>query len=162
MKEIFKISVARILDDLTVDELTNVLKSCHAKSSANAGHNIKIEEHYDKEGNFTDRYCVTLYDVIRREEIYDTIPEALLSRIYKNLKDIRVETKDKVYIKFLTDGLLSIRTLNSLLRAGYKTLNELEMLTRKDASKIRNLGSVSLHELEQVMEAYGFKFKEEK
>lgn len=95
MKEIFKISVARILDDLTVDELANVLKSYNTKSTADGGHNIKIEEHYDKDGNFTDRYCVTLYDVIRREEIYDTIPSALLARVYEDLKDIPVETKDR-------------------------------------------------------------------
>lgn len=161
MKEVFKISVARILDDLTVDELSNVLKSYHAKSVADAGHNIKIEEHYSKEGNFTGRYCVTLYDVVRRDEAYDTIPEALLTSIYEGLKDIRVETKDKIYIISLLE-CLSVRTINALRRAGYNALNDLENLTRKDVSKIRNLGYVSLHELEQVMEAYGFKFKEEK
>lgn len=71
------------------------------------------------------------------------------------------DNKDEVYIKSLIHNL-SVRTYNALIRAGYKTLNELEGLTRKDASRIRHLGSVSLHELEQVMEAYGFKFKEEK
>ena len=161
MKELFKISVARILDDLTVDEMANVLKSYHKWSVADAGHNIKIEEHYSKEGNFTGRYCVTLYDVVRREEVYDTIPSALLSSIYEDLKDIQVETKDKIYIISLLE-CLSVRTINALHRAGYNTLNDLENLTRKDILKIRNLGSVSLHELEQVMKAYGFKFKEDK
>ena len=51
--------------------------------------------------------------------------------------------------------------LKALKRAGYKTLNDLDGLTQKEAARIMDLGSISLDELDSVMEAYGFKYKEE-
>lgn len=53
---------------------------------------------------------------------------------------------------------LSIRSENSLLRGGIQTIGDLRSKTREDLLKIRNLGKISLKEIEDKMEKYGVAF----
>ncbi|NLL36038.1 MAG: DNA-directed RNA polymerase subunit alpha [Fretibacterium sp.] len=57
---------------------------------------------------------------------------------------------------------LSIRSENCLLRGGIHTIGELLQKSREDLLKIRNLGKVSLKEIEDKLESVGFKLREKK
>ncbi len=51
---------------------------------------------------------------------------------------------------------LSIRSENCLLRGGIKTVGDLLMRSRDDLLKIRNLGKISLVEIEEILEKRGY------
>ncbi len=55
---------------------------------------------------------------------------------------------------------LSVRSENCLLRAGIKTIGDLVACTREDLLGIRNLGRVSLKEIEQKLDSLGLKLRE--
>jgi DNA-directed RNA polymerase subunit alpha len=57
---------------------------------------------------------------------------------------------------------LSIRSENSLLRGGIQTIGDLRSKTREDLLKIRNLGKISLKEIEDKMEKCGITFYSDK
>ena len=54
---------------------------------------------------------------------------------------------------------LSIRSENCLLRGGIQTIGELLEKTREDLLKIRNLGKISLTEIEAKLESFGYSLK---
>ena len=49
----------------------------------------------------------------------------------------------------------SVRTTNSLLRSGIKTLGEICLIPKEDCSKIRNLGNKGIAEIEKKLAQYG-------
>lgn len=57
---------------------------------------------------------------------------------------------------------LTIRAENCLLRGGIQTVGDLLQKTREDLLKIRNLGKVSLIEIEEKLKSIGFKLREKK
>lgn len=57
---------------------------------------------------------------------------------------------------------ISVRLYNCMMRAGIKTLNEVSLMTKEELAPLRNFGRKTLEELEEIMDRYGFKFKEEK
>lgn len=56
---------------------------------------------------------------------------------------------------------LSIRSENCLLRGGIRTIDELVSHSKEDLLKIRNLGKISLREIEEKMTKYGIALSEE-
>ena len=56
----------------------------------------------------------------------------------------------------------SIRSENCLLRGGIQTIGDLLQRTRDDLLKIRNLGKISLTEIEERLTATGLKLREKK
>jgi DNA-directed RNA polymerase subunit alpha len=57
---------------------------------------------------------------------------------------------------------LSIRSENCLLRGGIHTIGDLLTRTRDDLLKIRNLGKISLREIEERLEKQGLRLSTEK
>ena len=57
---------------------------------------------------------------------------------------------------------LSIRSLNSLQRAGYKTLEELSTINAKELGDIKNLGAKSKDEILEKLSQYGITLEEDK
>lgn len=57
---------------------------------------------------------------------------------------------------------LSIRSENCLLRGGVQTIGDLLQKSREDLLKIRNLGKISLTEIEEKLESAGLKLREKK
>lgn len=69
---------------------------------------------------------------------------------------------DSLNSRPVRDLELSIRSENSLLRGGIQTIGDLRSKTREDLLKIRNLGKISLKEIEDKMEKYGVTFYSDK
>lgn len=57
---------------------------------------------------------------------------------------------------------LSIRSENCLLRGGIQTIGELLLKSREDLLKIRNLGKISLTEIEEKLAGSGLKLRDKK
>lgn len=57
---------------------------------------------------------------------------------------------------------LSIRSENCLLRGGIHTIGDLVARSKEDLLKIRNLGKISLREIEEKMEKYGISLVDDK
>ena len=57
---------------------------------------------------------------------------------------------------------LSIRSENCLLRGGIHTIGDLLSKNKEDLLKIRNLGKISLREIEEKVEKLGIELKNEK
>ncbi|WP_128008854.1 DNA-directed RNA polymerase subunit alpha C-terminal domain-containing protein [Mycoplasma sp. ATU-Cv-508] len=55
---------------------------------------------------------------------------------------------------------LSVRSFNSLKRAGYNTLEDLASLTAKELSDIRNLGKKSEQEIIAKLEEFGINLED--
>lgn len=68
---------------------------------------------------------------------------------------------DAVMIRSIKDLELSIRSENCLLRGGVQTLGDLVCKTKPELLKIRNLGKISLREIEEKLEPFGLSFKGE-
>ncbi|MEE3950726.1 DNA-directed RNA polymerase subunit alpha C-terminal domain-containing protein [Peribacillus frigoritolerans] len=63
-------------------------------------------------------------------------------------------TGEKVDARSLSDieMELSIRSYNCLVRAGYKTVQQVKVASLSDMNKVRNLGTRSLQEIEEVLD----------
>ncbi len=61
----------------------------------------------------------------------------------------------------LVDLKLSARTFNCLVRAGIKTLGDIEKFTPKEIKRIRNFGSHSYDEIIKIANRYGIKLKDD-
>ena len=62
----------------------------------------------------------------------------------------------------IRDLELSIRSENCLLRAGIRTIGDLIQYSRDDLLKIRNLGKISLKEIEEKLQAFGLSLSSSK
>ena len=67
------------------------------------------------------------------------------------------ETKDVILIQDLE---LSVRAINCLLRAGYRTLDDIIGSSIIDLMKIRNMGKKSLKEIKEVCKEHGYEIPE--
>ena len=63
-------------------------------------------------------------------------------------------------IKTIGDLDLSVRSYNCLKRAGIETIEDLANTTKEELAKVRNLGKMSLNEVIDKMESYGYSLKE--
>ena len=76
-----------------------------------------------------------------------------------------LEKEDEPKVKILDMGIeelnLSVRAYNGLKRAGVNMLGELTHKTEEDMSKMRNLGSKSLEEVELKLKELGLSFRQE-
>lgn len=70
--------------------------------------------------------------------------------------------EDDYLARPVRDLELSIRSENCLLRGGIHTIGDLMSKTREDLLKIRNLGKISLREIEEKMEKLGAVISSEK
>lgn len=68
---------------------------------------------------------------------------------------------DGVYARSIKDLELSIRSENCLLRGGVQTIGDLINRGRSELLKIRNLGKISLREIEEKLEAFGLQISED-
>ena len=64
------------------------------------------------------------------------------------------EEVDPLLSRPIRDLELSVRSENCLLRAGIRTIGDLIQYTREDLLKIRNLGKISLKEIEEKLGAF--------
>jgi len=69
------------------------------------------------------------------------------------------DKKEKVLEMTIEELDLSVRSFNSLKRAGINTVQELTEKSMDDMMKVRNLGKKSLEEVEQKLEGLGLGFK---
>ncbi|HZK54158.1 MAG TPA: DNA-directed RNA polymerase subunit alpha [Desulfosporosinus sp.] len=69
------------------------------------------------------------------------------------------EPKPKILDMGIEDLNLSVRAYNGLKRAGVNTLEDLTQKTEEDMSKMRNLGSKSLEEVEFKLKEFGLSFR---
>ena len=69
------------------------------------------------------------------------------------------EPKPKILDMGIEDLNLSVRAYNGLKRAGVNTLEDLTQKTEEDMSKMRNLGSKSLEEVELKLKELGVSFR---
>jgi DNA-directed RNA polymerase subunit alpha len=67
----------------------------------------------------------------------------------------RIAEEDDFLSRPVRDLELSIRSENCLLRGGIQTIGDLMGKNREDLLKIRNLGKISLKEIEEKMEKLG-------
>ncbi len=51
----------------------------------------------------------------------------------------------------LEETTLSVRTVNSLRRAGVETTDDLEHLSRRDLVRIRGIGAICIREIEEYL-----------
>ncbi len=68
---------------------------------------------------------------------------------------------DGVLLRSIKDLELSIRSENCLLRGGIQTIGDLMSRTKAELLKIRNLGKISLREIEEKLEPFGLNIKGE-
>lgn len=71
-------------------------------------------------------------------------------------------TENEILGRPVHDLELTIRAENCLLRGGIQTVGDLLQKTRDDLLKIRNLGKISLVEIEEKLKSIGFKLREKK
>ena len=86
-----------------------------------------------------------------------------LSDAFKNtniLTSTEGDTKKKVLEMSIDDMDLSVRSYNSLKRAGIHTIEDLTKKSEDDLLKVRNLGRKSLDEVIAKLHSYGFDFKD--
>ena len=69
---------------------------------------------------------------------------------------------EELLARAVRDLELSIRSENCLLRGGVQTIGDLLLKSREDLLKIRNLGKISLKEIEAKLESAGLKLREKK
>jgi len=69
---------------------------------------------------------------------------------------------NSLYAKGVRELELSIRSENCLLRGGIHTIGDLVSRSKDDLLKIRNLGKISLREIEEKMAKYGIVLSDEK
>jgi len=69
------------------------------------------------------------------------------------------EEEDLILSRPVRELELSIRSENCLLRGGIQTIGDLVHKTREDLLKIRNLGKISLREIEEKVEKLGYPLK---
>lgn len=105
--------------------------------------------------NLTDLLSQVKWLIDNKEEV--TVAEA--ERILLQHE----ETKNDLVGKYteIVDLDLSVRSINCLRRAGFKTVEELANLTVEKLMKIRNLGRKSLKEILEKLEELGIKIEEE-
>jgi len=75
--------------------------------------------------------------------------------------EVKVE-EDPLLARPIRDLELSIRSENCLLRAGIRTIGDLIQYSRDDLLKIRNLGKISLKEIEEKLQAFGLSLSSSK
>ncbi|MEG1800047.1 MAG: DNA-directed RNA polymerase subunit alpha C-terminal domain-containing protein, partial [Synergistaceae bacterium] len=63
--------------------------------------------------------------------------------------------ENSIYARPVRDLELSVRSENCLLRGGVHIIGELVSRTRDDLLKIRNLGKISLREIEEKLSKFG-------
>lgn len=71
------------------------------------------------------------------------------------------DKQTKVLEMTIEDMDLSVRSYNSLKRAGISTVEDLTKKTMSDLSKVKNLGKRSLEEVSTKLESYGLTLREE-
>ena len=77
--------------------------------------------------------------------------------------DLRMSmVNEEMLAKPVRELELSIRSENCLLRGGIQTIGELLQKSREDLLKIRNLGKISLSEIEEKLVASGMKLRDKK
>jgi len=84
---------------------------------------------------------------------YDNIQSA------GNETSAAAEEEDLILSRPVRELELSIRSENCLLRGGIQTIGDLVHKTREDLLKIRNLGKISLREIEEKVEKLGYPLK---
>lgn len=72
------------------------------------------------------------------------------------------DTPDPLLAKPVRELELSIRSENCLLRGGIHTIGDLIIKSKDDLLKIRNLGKISLREIEEKLAKYGLMLSDEK
>ena len=77
-------------------------------------------------------------------------------------EDSDAEGKNSLLTKSIKELELSIRSENCLLRGGIHTIGELVSRSKDDLLKIRNLGKISLREIEEKMAKYGIVLSDDK
>ncbi len=77
-------------------------------------------------------------------------------------KKTNKNTENEILARPVHDLELTIRAENCLLRGGIQTVGDLLQKTREDLLKIRNLGKISLVEIEEKLKSIGFKLREKK
>ncbi|MBQ3627301.1 MAG: hypothetical protein II948_11225, partial [Synergistaceae bacterium] len=70
--------------------------------------------------------------------------------------------ENEILARPVRDLELTIRSENCLLRGNIHTLGDLLQTTRDDLLKIRNLGKISLAEIEDKLKSFGYSLKEKK
>lgn len=77
------------------------------------------------------------------------------------VQDAEAAEVDGVMARSIKDLELSIRSENCLLRGGVQTIGDLMSRTKAELLKIRNLGKISLREIEEKLEPFGLSIKGE-
>jgi DNA-directed RNA polymerase subunit alpha len=96
-------------------------------------------------------------------EIYNQVTEQLVSVLDGKKRKIKSAKKSKKEEKNTSSDLdvdklnLSARLTNSLIKAGYKNLTELEGMSEDEIKEIRGLGKKSAEELVDIMKSYKLK-----
>lgn len=76
-------------------------------------------------------------------------------------QELPLTGQDAVLARPVRDLELSIRSENCLLRGGILTIGDLVSRNREDLLKIRNLGKISLREIQEKLEKFELSLKEE-
>ena len=88
------------------------------------------------------------------EEMLDLL--ALFESSCRLMMEAYKEEKQPKELVLITNMGLSARTRNCLIRAGYRTLEDIVSSSITDLIKIRSLGRKSLKEIKEVVKEYGY------
>ena len=97
-------------------------------------------------------------DNIETPVVYEPVVSVAEAGAKKTAKRI----EDEILARPVRDLELTIRSENCLLRGGIQTVGDLLQTTREDLLKIRNLGKISLAEIEDKLKSYGYTLREKK
>ena len=97
-------------------------------------------------------------DSIDTPVVYEPVVSVAEAGAKKTAKRI----EDEILARPVRDLELTIRSENCLLRGGIQTVGDLLQTTRDDLLKIRNLGKISLAEIEDKLKSYGYTLREKK
>lgn len=123
------------------------------------GNVVKCEQVYISIFGVGNTHISSVFNMIKRMK-YD---KEKLDHLIRFAETYIAKTTNSDTLVFFDDVYpISVRLYNCMARAGIKTLNEVSLMTKEELASLRNFGRKTLEELEEIMDRYGFKFKEEK
>ena len=155
----------KVLGRIAVDSIfTPVVKVNYSVENTRVG---KITD-FDKltleiwtNGVLSARQALSMAGAILLEHFNLVVNEADLKNVVKITETPAAQRNLPISdINTIEDLDLSVRSYNCLKRAGIKTIEDLANTTKEDLAKVRNLGKMSLNEVIDKMESYGYSLKE--
>ena len=83
---------------------------------------------------------------------------AFFHEYYEKISSLKFPVEE-VDVKII-DSELSTRTKHALLRSRIKTVSELSKLSKVDLRRTRNIGTISIKEIEHLLYMYGYELRE--